>query len=147
MTTASEKRSARERVEESRGLLLSRSCTKDNAPVRDGSAYIGDAILALCDAVERRDAPDAEQRHLPCGCVVCICEEIVQCHGCGAKTGPKCDAGGHWKPPSLEQWEAAQRFIETFRQWLNDTEPNRLGLDELAAYDAAMKGEVGDGDS
>jgi hypothetical protein len=29
-------------------------------------------------------------RNQPCGCIVCICEDEVQCHGCGAK-----DCGTH----------------------------------------------------
>jgi hypothetical protein len=33
----------------------------------------------------RRDVGKILAKHQPCGCVVCTCEDDVQCHGCGAK--------------------------------------------------------------
>lgn len=31
-------------------------------------------------------------RRLPCGCVRCICEDLEQCHGCGADEASACQA-------------------------------------------------------
>jgi len=43
------------------------------------------AILAKCRAILEDNSDKLLSRNQPCGCVVCICEDEVQCHGCGAK--------------------------------------------------------------
>jgi hypothetical protein len=48
---------------------------KPNAPA-DQTATAG---------MVRRDVGKVLAKHQPCGCVVCTCEDDVQCHGCGAK--------------------------------------------------------------
>lgn len=43
---------------------------------------------AMCAARKQEEAEPAVQHRYPCGCVTCICEDDVQCQGCG---GTSCD--------------------------------------------------------
>ena len=45
-----------------------------------------------------KDQPEPKlKRHQPCGCILCICGDEKQCHGCGAKNCNKFPKGEHPK--------------------------------------------------
>ena len=44
--------------------------------------------MAWCAAMRYRDEQEKQMplvKYQPCGCVICTCEDEVQCHGCGAR--------------------------------------------------------------
>ena len=43
------------------------------------------ALEAKCRDLEKRLNGIIVKRVQPCGCVMCICDDDVKCHGCGAK--------------------------------------------------------------
>jgi len=49
--------------------------------------------IALKRALEQI-CPIVEQVKLSCGCVSCVCEDDIRCHGCGARS---CGSGPHWR--------------------------------------------------
>jgi hypothetical protein len=54
-----------------------------------------DALNEIRCALTSAGGDTAAQKTFACGCVTCICEDPVQCHGCGAKLchkpGDECD--------------------------------------------------------
>lgn len=64
-----------------------------------------------------RDATLA--RHQPCGCVVCVCDDDVQCQGCGAK-----NCGSH-EPGKLPNpvYNRPRVFCASLADWLDDEVP------------------------
>ena len=54
-------------------------------------------------------------RHLVCGCILCICENDVQCQGCGAKLCAKhAKEAGHYteQPPEVEDFKKRLHLCE-----------------------------------
>lgn len=51
-------------------------------------------------------APAMPEKYLPCGCVLCTCEDEVQCHGCGAKFCEEHNKRDHHLPaPAVPEGE------------------------------------------
>ena len=74
---------------------------------RESYSCESDFIQAVVDAFSKQEEEEpVVQQHYPCGCVTCICEDDVQCQGCG---GTSCD---DFKGPSCgctHQQEEAER--------------------------------------
>jgi|GEM_PF-6505341 len=73
---------------------------------RESYSCESDFIQAVVDAFSKQEEEEpVVQQHYPCGCVTCICEDDVQCQGCG---GTSCD---DFKGPSCgcAQQEEAER--------------------------------------
>jgi hypothetical protein len=82
--------------------------------------------------VERLKGPKLA-RHQPCGCIVCHCDDPIQCHGCGAK-----NCGTH------EPGEIPDPLYETHPLMAENAEL-RAALEyvdtEFRAYEAEREGE------
>lgn len=79
--------------------LTSEALLEDHAPGENRDFPTRRDAQAECERIEAivRASMEAETddrlpaRHQPCGCVLCVCEDEEQCHGCGAKNCGKPD--------------------------------------------------------
>ena len=80
------------------------------------------AILVKCRVILENNSDKLLSRNQPCGCVVCLCEDEVQCHGCGAKNCGT-HSGGQMPNPVYDEpkatcEKAAARSTIAAIEWL-----------------------------
>lgn len=77
------------------------------------------------------------QRNQPCGCIVCMCEDEEQCHGCGAKNCGTHPVGQFPNPVYVNMTDARREPV-TREQFIQE-------LDTLIGMPLAVEFDCGDG--
>ncbi len=98
------------------------------------------AIKAECEKVIQDDKP-LLARHQLCGCVVCVCDCGVRCHGCGSNNCGKHPAGKIPNPVYVASRNVspamARVVVAAIGQWVVGPE---LGYVDQAVADGALQG-------